>query len=608
MESYEQILHSNKILFQIAIQKAKAHGDNNDFEQVLQWCSLAALYAGDKNQFGILSSVELETELQRAAKSIPRPTTYCYPDTRKRWLHVFSMAFETWGHTNLCRRWINYDSTVTHSIVLLNQDTEAPSNLMDAVKTTNGKCFRFDRSISLIERSAQLRKYAWESADVVVLHTHPNDVIATTAFGIDGGPPVLYVNHADHDFWVGCSVADLVLDIRPSGQAWTKQIRGIQRTTILPIPLLLDENTSKNEEIWNLNLNKCQLRRILGLPEEGVMILTVGQSHKYKAIPGFDFVQTALKILQACKGAYLVAIGPENEGEWKNAKLITNGRVFPLGFRTNSLLFCKAADVYLEGFPLGSLTALLEAGLSGLPCVLAPEGCKPPYTSDSMSLNKIQAQPASVDDYIFQAINQVNGLMDNVEIVEKLRASIYSQHCNDGWRSCLNSVKNQIPKEHSTYLDFYPTFVDKNSLQWFLNVKFQGNVNKTAINIATDFLIDAWRLTDEKPLFDEQLLDNLKKFPTSGTYLYQSNIISKLARLFRLGWLNQKVSRLGWHEQLVSKAYIFSQNSKFSTAQRLVWLSFLINPLCLMNQDWLRFFIKTHLGKRLTKYYQRVKG
>src|SRR5207253_10705538 len=48
----------------------------------------------------------------------------------------------------------------------------------------------------------------------------------------------------------------------------------------------------------------------------------------------------------------------------------------------DSSIFCEAADVYLEGFPAGSLTALLEAGEAGLACVRAPAQVIPPFSSD----------------------------------------------------------------------------------------------------------------------------------------------------------------------------------------------------------------------------------
>ena len=47
------------------------------------------------------------------------------------------------------------------------------------------------------------------------------EVIATVAFGVPVRSPVMLLNHADQGFWVGCAVADLVLDMRSTGHLWT---------------------------------------------------------------------------------------------------------------------------------------------------------------------------------------------------------------------------------------------------------------------------------------------------------------------------------------------------------------------------------------------------
>jgi hypothetical protein len=45
-----------------------------------------------------------------------------------------------------------------------------------------------------------------------VLHVHPWSVIPVVALGMTGGPPVMLLNHLSQQFWVGGSVADLVLN------------------------------------------------------------------------------------------------------------------------------------------------------------------------------------------------------------------------------------------------------------------------------------------------------------------------------------------------------------------------------------------------------------
>src|ERR1700738_3683106 len=86
----------------------------------------------------------------------------------------------------------------------------------------------------LLERAMALRQRAWTHADRVVLHVHPWSVVPVVALGIAGGPPVMLLNHLSQKFWVGGSVADLVLNLRDSALEWSAAYRGIARNALLP--------------------------------------------------------------------------------------------------------------------------------------------------------------------------------------------------------------------------------------------------------------------------------------------------------------------------------------------------------------------------------------
>ena len=85
----------------------------------------------------------------------------------------------------------------------------------------------------------QLRALARDTASLVVLHTHGEDVVPAIAFGAAGGPPVTLVDHSAHSFWVGVSAVDLVLNCRGSTleRRWTLHHRGAARCATVPIPL-----------------------------------------------------------------------------------------------------------------------------------------------------------------------------------------------------------------------------------------------------------------------------------------------------------------------------------------------------------------------------------
>src|SRR5690349_8411682 len=117
----EAIARWNRTLFESCIKRANACVGNGRPEEALQWCSTAGWFASRKGWFGELSSRGLETELLQVAESFPTPARSRRGGGRARWLHVLSEAYSTLGHSNLCRRWIEFDQNVTSDVMLLDQ-------------------------------------------------------------------------------------------------------------------------------------------------------------------------------------------------------------------------------------------------------------------------------------------------------------------------------------------------------------------------------------------------------------------------------------------------------------------------------------------------------
>ena len=134
----------------------------------------------------------------------------------------------------------------------------------------------------------------------------------------------------------------------------------------------------------------------------------------------------------------------------------------PAGFNP----LCQAADVYLGGpFPAGSLTALLEAGETGLACVRAPHVCIPPYASDGVGLDELE-QPVDVEAYARTAAGLAHDASARAELGMKLQQTIRSHHCGELWLARLREVKRLIPETHAVYPDFRPTPVEPHRRDW----------------------------------------------------------------------------------------------------------------------------------------------
>lgn len=441
----------NQTVSDWCLQNAAFCIERQAMEEALQWDLIAARIMSF--DCAVLTSPELEKQLIQIGTWIRSPISN-QPKNRirpLRWLHVLTEVYPDGGHGTMVRRWIQLDPQESrHSVVLLAQTKPVPESLTDTVRMNGGDVVQMDPHETLVSRATRLRELVWTKADVVVLHTHPWDVIATVALGVPGGPPVLLLNHAAHIFWVGSSIADLILNIRNSADEdeWTVRYRGIDRIMHLPIPL--PEPAQPDYEPSIRMDARRQARNALGVPEEAVVLLTVGHDYKYKPVQELDFIKTVESILSAHAGVYLLAAGPKENKLWRTLRETTGGRALAFGMQKDLAVFHAAADVYLEGFPFGSTTSLLEAGVKGIPCILPPKMCPPPFCTDGVALLSLE-QSSSEADYVKCVLALLEDEQERRHQGELLSKTIRNHHCGKGWQRYLEEIQNNLPFTHNVY-------------------------------------------------------------------------------------------------------------------------------------------------------------
>lgn len=451
---WDEVLNLAEAMIRAGLTRMDAAHAQGDFERALHWAQTVGSFIVFGGTFGRLASTELEQTTVAIAKILPAAPRKSVPNGRQRLLHVVTEAYELFGHTKLCRKWIELDPGMTqHDVVLIDQYDAAPENLQKSVEARGGKVTRLDRTQPMLTRARLLRELAYAEADVVVLHVHPNDVLPNVAFGIPGGPPVVYVNHADHEFWVGGAVSDLVLDIRESGQEWTRINRDIPRTQILPIPLEEDPLLLAGSE--KIQALRREVRKSFGIGPDEFLFLTIGSARKYEPMHGLSFLEAAEEILKRCPNAKLLAVGPRPTGEWQAVSQRTGGRLLAIGNQSDLGRFHAAADLYLEGMPAGSLTALLEVCLGGLACVRAPAQVRPPHASDGSALASVP-QPAGVPEYIGEAVTLANDAAQRGQRADLLQKLVRDTHCEKGWSKLLAQIVSGLPTTHALYLEQKP--------------------------------------------------------------------------------------------------------------------------------------------------------
>jgi hypothetical protein len=103
-------------------------------------------------------------------------------------------------------------------------------------------------------------------------------------------------------------------------------------------------------------------------------------------------------------------------------------------------VYRAAADVYLESFPYGSQTALLEAALSGLAVVPAYEPLAPMLVASDEALRDILVNPQTEQEYLERVDLFIRERGLRAELGETLRNRVLSDHVGEGWLRRLASV------------------------------------------------------------------------------------------------------------------------------------------------------------------------
>lgn len=112
--------------------------------------------------------------------------------------------------------------------------------------------------------------------------------------------------------------------------------------------------------------------------------------------------------------------------------------------------FHEAADIYLEGFPVGSPTALLEVGLLSIPCVRAPRTVPPPFAADGIALSGVR-QPVDVADYVRAAIALVQHEGERRLQGSALARAIQAHHTQARWSDNVHNAESALPERHRVY-------------------------------------------------------------------------------------------------------------------------------------------------------------
>lgn len=433
-----QGISANRETFERLLETAGLLAAAGLWERAAVQAQLAARFAWTDHT-GYFGHQGLEEVLARLRSSIahPRPAAPGKPG-RRRVVHVATQLYGTGGHTQSIAHWINQDPDSHHQVVVTRQgSTELPAKIVACLADPRDLVLLDRRPGGLMKRATALRRIV-ATADVVIVHAHPHDVVPSLALGGHGAPPAVYVNHADHVFWQGTSAAALVLCLRASGRDLAIRRRGVDagRCVVANRPLELAPAGPAGES------QRSAARTGWGIPETAFVVVSAAAGSKYDPVGPDSLIGLFRSFLLRRPDAHLLVAGPSPAGAWAAAAAATGGRIRAVGRLANISPLLSIADAYVDSFPFASLTSLLEAGAHGLPLVTFrghPDECAV-LGSDSPGLEDLLLAPTTPAGFVSALAELADSESARTARGSATRRAIVEGHSPSAWRETAERV------------------------------------------------------------------------------------------------------------------------------------------------------------------------
>ncbi|MBC3199452.1 group 1 glycosyl transferase [Pseudomonas poae] len=345
---------------------------------------------------GVYDDPELEDILtERCMGAIQKGETHL---PLKDCIHIISEPYLIGGHTRLMEQLSTMHPEKPDLLITRQSDERAIE------RTKNF----FNESI-LVEHRTPFQKISeiiesLKAYERVILHIHPDDIHAVIACRIlkkITGAKIFFVNHADHVFTYGSTVADVYFEISVFGKH-----RDMKKTI------------SGGKSFLGIPLSNQLVIKKHHLPEREDILnfFSAASPFKFKPIKGYDPRPTIHRVLSEFKNSTFWIVGanpytniwwwPLKIKYWRRFKILSS--VPYAGY----LKLLERADFYVDSYPIPGGTAFAEQLVSGRRCV----GLRAPIQGYSPADN---LKSESVDDLIASILQ-----FDNDESVIELVCSV----------------------------------------------------------------------------------------------------------------------------------------------------------------------------------------
>lgn len=309
-----------------------------------------------KNPTGIYRLDELETGLLAHCRPLSLPADHEPADDTE--LHIATEVYAFGGHTSLMRQLIHTGPGNARALITGMVDPAIAATRLglpvDRIELLDPSADKWQR-MSLLAQAMSRHRH-------VILHIHPNDLVAALAVRrLKQHAPrtrVLFVNHADHAFSVGIGAADRVLEISRYGWSLRARRGTESRSTFLGIPIPQPQPVPPSAEGIDANNE----------PAGTVRLLSGGSAYKYKPVEGMSLPSTFGKLLRQHPAFQVTVIGPSKRDWWwwwLRSRQPTRFHLTPLMPKDAYLSLLSTCTVYVDSHPLLGGTAFPEALMRG---------------------------------------------------------------------------------------------------------------------------------------------------------------------------------------------------------------------------------------------------
>jgi hypothetical protein len=171
---------------------------------------------------------------------------------------------------------------------------------------------------------------------------------------------IFYINIGSHNFSIGMSFADLILEGMPLTSFVTQKYRGFKNTYVSWLCHLQKEKMPTFTENQVL-----EAKQKIGLPNNAMCTLSGANPHKFFVENGSPYLEMIKRLLEKHENLYHVLITEFNHEQ----KYIFNSifekshaknRIIIMNFTTDFKLFFKCADVFIDSFPISSALTMVD--------------------------------------------------------------------------------------------------------------------------------------------------------------------------------------------------------------------------------------------------------